>query len=952
MMRTWWSHWMSIWRLLPGRRSPLTLPARFPSRSPVGSRAGRKLALEILEDRTLLSFAAPAVFDLGSAVKAVAVGHLMGASAPLDVVTADVDGTVKVLLGNGDGTFQNPENISLGATPTGLAVGDLLHNGLDDIVVSNTNGTVSVLLSNGNGTFQSPETIAVGGFIKSVAVGDFLGNGLLDILAAKPDGTLSVLLTNSDGTFQNPINSQAGSRVTDAAVGDFNRDGKADVAVATPTGLTILTGNGDGTLSVLNQIDFGVDPEFGFQQSAETVAAVDLHGNGKLDLLVNNGLQVLFGNGDGTFQDVQASHVGGRNFVASDFTGDGKLDVASLNFVAPFNPPTLHLGVGNGDGTFHFGSITNTGVFADLLAAGDFRGIGRSDLVLVGSFSHLLTILPSNPDGTFATAPTAGSTTETVRLTPAATGDFRGIGRQDIVMSGFDGQNTGIERILFDNGDGTFTTGPTISLGRPVIPGSVVVGDFTGNGNLDIVVSAGFGKIEVILGNGDGTFQAPITAFTTDSNNSLGSLVVGDFNHDGRLDIALRLTVTTGQQPSFVTILEGNGDGTFTQTATISVGNFAFGGALAAADLRGTGNLDLITVSNPASGIQDVKVLFSNGNGTFQNPVTIFTGDRAVGLAVGNFVGNGRNDILVTKFDGTVNVLANNGNGTFQSPIVSQFGPFLGSPKVADLFGDGKLSLVSTAAGVVSVFRGNGDGTFQAPVDYLAGAGVHVPLVADLNGDGKPDLIIGNSLTQDASILLNTSAAPSTADPIATNITLAADLNSTVFGQRVTFTATVTSLSGTPTGTVSFFDGDRPLGEVAVDPNGQAALVLPLGVGVHSLTARFAGIAPFAGSTSDAVSETVSKADTMTSAAAEILCGTRVVFTVSAVPVAPGAGTPTGTVTIFVDGTTAVATAHLDAFGQVFFDIDVPAGAHSFTAVFNGDGNFNGSISTPIELTI
>jgi len=277
---------------------------------------------------------------------------------------------------------------------------------------------------------------------------------------------------------------------------------------------------------------------------------------------------------------------------------------------------------------------------------------------------------------------------------------------------------------------------------------------------------------------------------------------------------------------------------------------------------------------------------------------------------------------------------------------------FLGSPKVADLFGDGKLSLISGGDGVVSVFRGNGDGTFQAPVDYLAGAGSHLPLVADLNGDGKPDLLIGNSITHDVSVLLNTSPAPSTADPVATNITLAVSTSSAVFGQQVTLTATVTANSGTPTGTVTFFDGSTPLGEAPLDPNGQAALTLPPGVGVHSLHASFAGIAPFTGSTSAAVSETVTKANTMTSLAAEFICSTEVEFTVSVVPIAPGAGTPTGTVTIFVDGNTAIGTATVGAFGQAFLDIDVPAGRHSFAAAYSGDGNFAASTSDPIVLSL
>jgi hypothetical protein len=305
-------------------------------------------------------------------------------------------------------------------------------------------------------------------------------------------------------------------------------------------------------------------------------------------------------------------------------------------------------------------------------------------------------------------------------------------------------------------------------------------------------------------------------------------------------------------------------------------------------------------------------------------------------------------------------VVRGNGDGTFQSPIVSQIGFFLGTPQVADFFNDGHLSLaVATQNGVVKVLRGNGDGTFQAPVDYLVGAGSHALVVGDFNGDGKPDLAVGNTFPADngpaftVSVLLNTSPPASTADPVATIITLTANLSSTVFGQRVTLIATVTAASGTPTGTVTFFDGDTPLGEVAVDGNGQAALVLPLGVGVHSLTARFADIAPFTGSTSTAVSETVSKADTTTSLAAEIICDTRVVFTAQVVPVAPGAGTPTGTVTIFVDGNQAIGTAKLDAFGQVSLDLfNVPAGQHTFTAVYSGDGNFDASTSDPLGLTV
>jgi hypothetical protein len=151
--------------------------------------------LEALEDRTLLSFAAPAAFDLGAAPKAVAVGHFEGASAPLDLVTANSNGTVSVLLGRADGTVQNPIGLTVGGSPDAVAAGDFLGNGLDDIVVANANGTVSVLMSNGNNNFKAPVTLPVGAAPSGVAVGDFNGDGKLDIVTANSNGTV---------TFQRP----------------------------------------------------------------------------------------------------------------------------------------------------------------------------------------------------------------------------------------------------------------------------------------------------------------------------------------------------------------------------------------------------------------------------------------------------------------------------------------------------------------------------------------------------------------------------------------------------------------------------------------------------------------------------------------------------------------------------------------------------------------------------
>src|SRR5262249_20976876 len=140
-------------------------------------------------------------------------------------------------------------------------------------------------------------------------------------------------------------------------------------------------------------------------------------------------------------------------------------------------------------------------------------------------------------------------------------------------------------------------------------------------------------------------------------------------------------------------------------------------------------------------------------------------------------------------------------------------------------------------------------------------------VAADFTGDGRLDLAVTSPLAADVTVLLNTSPAPSHAAPVATSVALSADVSTAVFGQSITLTATVTpatTASGVPAGSVTFFDGTTRLGVAAVDPNGQARLLIQLPPGSHSLTAVFGGIVPFTSSRSATFIETVNKAATTT----------------------------------------------------------------------------------------
>ncbi len=172
---------------------------------------------------------------------ALAVADVNGDGTPDLVIVNKSNSTVNVLLGNGDGTFQDPLTVATGAGPTAVTVADVNGDGNPDLITADSDGnTVSVLLGNGDGSFQPPLTYAVGSSPASVIVDDFNGDGIPDLAVANArSDTVSVLLGNGDGTFQPPLTYAVGVSPALLVAGDFNGDGYPDLAVA------------DGLVSVL-----------------------------------------------------------------------------------------------------------------------------------------------------------------------------------------------------------------------------------------------------------------------------------------------------------------------------------------------------------------------------------------------------------------------------------------------------------------------------------------------------------------------------------------------------------------------------------------------------------------------------------------------------------------------------------------------------------------------------
>lgn len=317
-----------------------------------------------------------------------------------------------------------------------------------------------------------------------------------------------------------------GTNPRGVVVGDFNNDGKPDIAVGNRNSNTvsILVGNGSGGFTLQSSPATGTDPC--------AVAVGDFNGDGKLDIVTANRasytISVLLGNGDGTFQP-HLDYAGGTEPIAvttADVNGDGFLDIISVN--SADNTISVYLGMG--DGTFKSGVTYPAGSSPIAIVAGDFNADGIVDLATVNSGTNNIGVFFGNGDGTFQSAVFYGTGSDPDGLVAA---DLNGDGKLDLVASN-NGSNT--VSVLLNRGSGVFANGVTYPVGD--LPFALMVGDFFNNGKLDVAVSNfGDNTVSILPGNGDGTFSTA-TAVTFPTGDSPIGLAAGDFNLDGRLDLA------------------------------------------------------------------------------------------------------------------------------------------------------------------------------------------------------------------------------------------------------------------------------------------------------------------------------------------------------------------------------------------------------------------------------
>ena len=450
-----------------------------------------------------------------------------------------------ILLGNGSGGFQSLST-DISIAPITVAVGDFDHNGKLDLAVGAGYGfpsSILILLGNGDGSFQQTISNGFSGPASQMAVGDFNNDNYLDLaVVATIDSAVVLFLGHGNGSIGGHVDLAlpTSGGIAGAAAADFNGDGKLDVSVAqfdqngqAITGfITVFPGNGDGTFQPLVSTQV---PSIGIGQ----MVAGDFNGDGKVDIATarpaNNGdILVVLGNGDDTFGNPISSPVNipGLNvqyMIGGNFNNDGKADLALLSLGSSNTFSPLYVLLGNGDGTFQPNLVDNVPGIATNLTTGDFNHDGNLDIAVTdpqGAVNPSVLVFMGRGDGTFASP--ASYRTGTLFTNDVKAADFNGDGNIDLAVGTEQG-------ILFFAGEGDDTFQPPVKTSTPFSVIRTFLGDFNGDGRPDLAMTGnGDLSVSIALGNGDGTFQAPLPFEATYFPRGF---TAGDFNADGSFDL-------------------------------------------------------------------------------------------------------------------------------------------------------------------------------------------------------------------------------------------------------------------------------------------------------------------------------------------------------------------------------------------------------------------------------
>jgi Bacterial Ig-like domain (group 3)/FG-GAP-like repeat len=781
--------------------------------------------------------------------------------------------------------------------------------------------------------------------------GDFNMDGKLDIVASNANGVISFLAGKGQGGFAAPVTIlNVAPGAAQIAVGDFNFDGKLDVLYLPLPGrkVYLLRGNGDGTFQAATGFADGTASSA--LSVNDKLAVADVNGDGKPDVIVDttNGINVLLNNGSGVLgaaiHTAIAAFPTAPFFTTGDFNNDGRLDIAIGDYQGD-----LQVLRGQGNGAFALlspvpGDPFNLTSYIQCAAA-DLDGDGNVDLVFAEAGNNFpdnvgaggFNIALGHGDGTF-TFIAASVQYSSYMVGGIALADLNKDGKTDILSLN---TNANSVQVFTNDGAGHFPSSTNYAVDRS--PSTLTIGDFNGDGRPDVAAGESNG-ISMLLNLGDSILRAPITE---DGGQFGDATIATELNGDKIADIVeLSRTqpfhIPFGQVNAFL----GNRTARF-GFATIMSGLFPpppfFPSYLAVADFNGDGFNDVCAVSADKLEIE----FYTPAAGFSDSSAQITLPSLPNSLVAGNFKADSKGDVAFT--DGlSLYVMLGLGNGAFAAPSVYAVGSNPVSVTARDLNADGKTDLivVNQDSSNVSILMGEGNGKFHPAVNYPAGKDSRVLTSGDFNRDNKIDIAVANE-TNVAILLGNGDGtfqayhnfpAGAAASSISQESFEKRGIEDIVIAGGLNFFILPGNGDGTFQAPVRFAGGSgSAVNVVTGDFNGDGAPDLAL------YSTQSMGTTVFFNQGGAHVG--------LISSVHPSHQGSPVTFTAAVKPSFRGNATPTGSVE-FKDGATVIATVTLSAGHALTTTNLLTLGTHSITASYSGGVNYSASTSAAISQSV
>jgi hypothetical protein len=894
---------------------------------------------------------------------------------------------VSVLIGKGDGTFAAPVSYRVGNEPTSALVTDLTGDGFADLIVMNkSSNTFSVLTGNGDGTFKDSQDFVAGNAPLAAVAGDFYGNGHIDLaIINHASQSVSVPPGTGDGTFMAGRSYTAGIKPIAIASGNLNGDRHPGLVIANYCGSDAACKDA-GSVSVFLADEKGVyrhTATYPVGAGPVAVALADLNGDKILDIVALNRLDktasVLLGLGDGTFRQQMTFPLAGApiSLAAGSLSKNGKLNLAVLEDCGAekcSQPGSVEVLNVERDGSLQSESTYAVGLSPASIALGDIRGTKNLDIVVANRCGRdascqsggAASVLMNDGTGHFKPGKdiALGNSPSSVALAR-----LTGSGLDLVVSRSAD--NT--VAVLRGNGDGTFQAAVPHEVGNQ--PRSLVVADFNGDGKTDLAVAnSKDSTVSVLFGRGDGTFQAAATlpvgvgpeALTAIGSTSSrhASLATANGNSVSSTP-GTEFTVVTNLLPdppltSFVLApspVSSNVNDPVVLTATLT------GSGATPPQATTTNPASLVTFSSNGVALSDctnVSVVVTNAPSSISTStctthlLTAGSDSLVAAYAGDGFYGADTTSPViqpVTALPATIG-LTSSAVGSVQTGTSVTF-----TAQVAAT----ALTPVSPTGTVA--FLINGATSADCPSITMTSASPGAAACTTSSLEAPADIV--TATYSDASAHPNFIVSPASATfgqsvtkgGVGTNVS--SSLPSSSVNQTVTFTASVTPLSGTvkPTGNVKFTASGigTPLCTAAgVNPaNGQATCAFAFSsesAGI-TITATYSGDQNYSAGLPGTTTQVVTPSGTATTVVSTPNPSTvnqSVTFTATVTPAfSAGAGVPTGTVVFKTTSATLCTVTLAGGTAPVCNATFSAKGSNPVVAAYSGDADFGTSTSAP-----